>query len=295
MKPQSAQALYYETQVDGSAACWLCPHRCVIKPGQSGICRVRVNEGGSLILPYWGKISALALDPIEKKPLYHFMPGTRTFSIGYVSCNLHCPFCQNYHISQTTEYPTESYAPEALVALARQSGCPSMSHTYSEPLIHAEFVSACCARAHEAGLASILVTNGSINEAPAWDLLAHTQAVNVDLKSWNAEWYQKELGGNKDTVCAFIELAKKLDVHVEVTTLVIPGKNDSEAEIAAIARFLAEIDAAIPLHLSAYHPMYRYTVPPTPPETIYRLEKIAKQHLTHVYPGNIGIPVWLKK
>ncbi|HQK35252.1 MAG TPA: AmmeMemoRadiSam system radical SAM enzyme [Spirochaetales bacterium] len=295
MKTQSVEAQYYETQPDGTVTCVLCPRRCVIKPGQSGICRVRKNEGGVLRLPYWGKVSALALDPIEKKPLYHFMPGTRTFSIGYVSCNLHCPFCQNYHISQTTNYPVETYTPEALVALARQSGCPSMSHTYSEPLIHAEFVSACCTLAHGAGLASILVTNGCINEAPAQDILAHTQAVNVDLKSWNVEWYEKELGGNRDTVCAFIALAKRMGVHVEVTTLVIPGKNDSEAEIASIARFLADIDAAIPLHLSAYHPMYRYTIPPTPPKTIYALEKVAKQYLSSVYPGNIGIPVWFKK
>lgn len=294
MKTQPSRALYYDTHPDGSVTCTLCPHRCVIKPGKSGACKVRKNDGGMLILPYWGNVSALAIDPIEKKPLYRFMPGTRTFSIGYVSCNLHCPFCQNYHISQTIDYPVESYTPEALVALAQQSGCPSMSHTYSEPLIHAEFVSACCALAQEQGLASILVTNGCINEAPARDLLKHTQAVNVDLKSWDADWYKVELGGNRDTVCSFIELAKALGVHVEVTTLVIPGKNDSESEIASIAHFLASIDTTISLHLSAYHPMYRYTVPPTPPETIYRLEKIAKQYLTNVYPGNIGIPVWLK-
>ena len=291
----NGSALYFESHTDGSVRCTLCPHRCVIKKGQTGICRVRKNHDGVLVLPYWGKVSGIALDPIEKKPLYHFMSGTVTFSVGYVSCNFHCPFCQNYHISQTVNCPVQAFTPEALVAQAKNSGCPSMSHTYSEPLIHAEFVEACSKLAEDAGIASILVTNGCINKEPAEAILRHVQAVNVDLKSWNPEWYAHELGGDRETVCAFIELASKLNVHVEVTTLVIPGINDTEDEIDAIAGFLAGINADIPLHLSAYHPMYRYTKPPTPPATLYALEKTAKKHLNHIYLGNVGIPRWLKK
>lgn len=295
MKVNVDHAYYYEPHADGSLTCTLCPHRCTIKKGQGGICRVRKNRDGELVLPYWGKISAIALDPIEKKPLYHFMPGTVTFSVGYLSCNFHCPFCQNYHISQTVNYTARSYTPEALVAQAKQSGCPSLSHTYSEPLIHAEFVESCSVLAEQAGLATILVTNGCINREGAEAVLKHVQAVNVDLKSWNSDWYSHELGGDRDTVCAFIELACRLGVHVEVTTLVIPSINDSEDEIDAIAGFLARLNKEIPLHLSAYHPMYRYTLPPTPPLTLRSLEKTAKKHLYHVYLGNLGIPRWLKK
>ncbi len=264
MSKAVGEAAYYTVGQNGSVICRLCPHACKLQEGGTGLCRVRRNEGGIMVLPFWGQVSGTAIDPIEKKPLYHFLPHTGTFSVGYVSCNLRCPFCQNYHISQTAECGVRFYTPEALVAEALSSGCPSISHTYSEPLVHTEFVRDCCRIAREKGLASILVTNGCVSQEPARDVLVYTDAVNVDLKAWDAAWYNEELGGERDTVCAFIRTAVELGVHVEVTTLVVPGKNDSDGDIDAIASFLAGLDREIPYHLSAYRPMYKYSVPPTP-------------------------------
>lgn len=268
-------------------ACTLCHHRCVLRPGQTGLCRVRANVDGRMSLPLEGAVSAIAIDPIEKKPLYRFMPGTRTFSVGYVGCNLRCPFCQNSHISQTVEVDVVRMSPEDLVARAIRSTCPSVSHTYSEPLVHAEFVAECMERSSAAGLRSVLVTNGSAGPEAAAAVLAWCDAVNVDLKAWDADFYRHELGGDRDEVLRFIEQAVASGVHTEVTTLVIPGKNDDDDQIRAIASFLAGIDADIVLHLSAYRPMYRYSVHSTPASTIERLVLVASEFLHYVYAGNL--------
>ncbi len=281
------RARYYDKAADGAVQCTLCPHGCRLKPGQAGLCKVRLNREGTLVLPYYGCLSGIAIDPIEKKPLYHFLPGSEVFSVGFVGCNLRCPFCQNYRISQSTDASTRRYSPEDLIQQAKDSDCPSIAYTYSEPLVHPEFVRDCMILAREAGLKNVLVTNGCVNPEPAGELLELCDAANVDLKSWSGDWYEKELGGNLAAVCAFIQQAVKLSVHVEVTTLVIPGKNDGDDEIRGIARFLAGISPKIPLHLSAYRPMHKYSIPPTAKTSLVHLRGIAGVFLENVHLGNV--------
>ncbi len=268
--------------------CELCPHRCSIAPGSQGLCRVRFNEAGSLVLPFYGALSAAAIDPIEKKPLYHFKPGSTVYSVGYVGCNLRCPFCQNHHISQSTGAARERVSPKDLVAAALASGCPSLAHTYSEPLIHAEYLLDAMTQARKAGLYNVLVTNGCVLETPARELLALCDAANVDLKAWDPLWYRSELGGELETVKAFITLGFELGVRLEITTLVIPGKNDADEDIRAMAAFIADLSADIPYHLSAYHPSYRYGIEATPPSSVRRLAALARESLHYVYPGNLA-------
>lgn len=281
------RARFYKARPDGSVQCELCHHRCVLVPGSTGICRVRRNDGGALALPFYGMASGLSVDPIEKKPLYHFLPGSQTWSVGYVGCNLRCPFCQNHAISQSTGAPTERVTPEQLVDGARRTRCPSIAHTYSEPLVHAEFVIECMRAARAAGLLNVLVTNGCALAPASTEILSLCDAVNVDIKSFDESWYRHELGGDLPTVLSFVEAAFRLGVHVEATTLVIPGKNDDDRQIDGIAGFLAGLSPDIPLHLSAYRPMYRYTVPSTPKATIASAVAVARRHLRYVYPGNV--------
>lgn len=245
------------------------------------------SRGARLSLPFYGLASALAVDPIEKKPLYHFLPGSLCYSIGYVGCNLHCPFCQNYAISQSVDAPLERTTPELLVAEARAAGCRSIAHTYSEPIVHAEFVEEAMRVARAAGLASVLVTNGCAGPDAAAALLSACDAVNVDLKAWDEAFYRDELGGDLQTVLGFIRLALAYGVHVEVTTLVVPGKNDEPGQIDGIAAFLASLSPDLPLHLSAYRPMYRSTAPATPASLVRRLAELASRRLRYVYTGNI--------
>lgn len=280
---------YQEKLEDRAVRCGLCHHRCVIKPGGFGICKVRANRGGSLVLPYYGGLSAVAVDPMEKKPLYHFMPGKPVLSVGYLGCNLHCPFCQNYGISQTTLAPTENASPGDLVEMALARHCLAVAHTYSEPLVHIEFVMESMKAARSAGIKNVLVTNGQCQSGPAEDVLALCDAVNVDIKAWDPLFYKYELGGELEETLAFIRIAVDLGVHLEATTLVIPGKNDDDVQIASIAGFLADLSLAIPLHLSAYRPSWRYTIPSTPVATIQHLCEVASRSLRNVYAGNIGI------
>jgi pyruvate formate lyase activating enzyme len=281
-------ARYYQTLENGRLRCLLCPHYCLLQEGQTGRCLVRRAGADGMELPYAGGISALALDPIEKKPLYHFLPGTQTFSVGYMGCNLHCPFCQNFHISRELTVQPRYMSPVKLIAAALESGCPSISHTYSEPLVHAEYVAACLQLARQSGLRNILVTNGCVNETVALDLLPLVDAVNVDLKSWRADWYGSELGGHLASVKSFISLAYNLKVHVEVSTLIIPDRTDDPDEIVAMAKWLAGLSVDIPFHLSAYRPMYKYHLPAPQRETLQALVDLASGHLQNVYAGNLA-------
>jgi len=249
---------------------------------------VRFNREGTLVLPFYGRLSAVALDPIEKKPLYHFHPGRQILSVGFVGCSFHCPFCQNHHISHDTSYPTEYISPQNLVELCRQRGSFGVSYTYSEPIPHLEYVLDTAALARKQGLKNVLVSNGFINTEPAESLLDLMDAANIDLKSWNPEFYRKEIGGNVDEVKRFLRQACG-KIALEVTTLVIPTKNDSAEEIESIARFLASLNPNIPYHLSAYYPQYKYRIPPTPPATLHRLAEAAGKHLNYVYLGNVGM------
>ena len=279
---------YAEIREGGSIRCSLCPHGCVITEGKAGICRIRKNIGGSLQIPFYGVLSALNLDPIEKKPLFHFHPGMNILSAGFFGCNFRCPFCQNYNISQEAVSRSKGVSPAKIVQAAVDQDSFGIAYTYSEPLVHFEYIMDCAKLAHEKGLKNVIVSNGFLNLDPAAELLEHIDAANIDLKSFDHEFYRKELGGSLEPVLEFIRFAASR-THLEVTTLVIPTKNDSEEEIEAIARFLASLHPAIPLHLSCYYPTYRYTIPATPPETVLRLRKVAQRHLYFVYPGNVGL------
>ncbi|UCF98688.1 MAG: AmmeMemoRadiSam system radical SAM enzyme [Spirochaetaceae bacterium] len=279
---------FFEATETGKIQCRLCPNSCLIASGKFGVCRVRHNRDGDLELPFYGRLSAIAIDPIEKKPLYHFHPGSSILSIGFVGCSFHCPFCQNYHIAHDTSYPTEFVSPEQLVELCEQRRSFGISYTYSEPIVHLEYVLDSAALARKRGLKNVLVSNGYINPEPAEELLDFMDAANIDFKSWNPEFYRREIGGKVEEVKRFLEQAYD-KISLEVTTLVIPTKNDSPEEIESIARFLASLSADIPYHLSAYYPQHQYRIPPTPPSTLHKLAEVARKHLSHVYLGNVGV------
>jgi pyruvate formate lyase activating enzyme len=281
------EALYWESGGSGRVHCLLCPNDCRIAERTTGTCGVRGNRAGRLELPRWGAISSIAVDPIEKKPLYHFSPGSRILSVGFVGCSFRCGFCQNWHISQSTDVETRFISPEDLVDVAVREKSFAIAYTYSEPLVHFEYVLDSAKLARTAGLKNVLVTNGYLNPAPAAELLPFVDAANVDLKAWDADFYRRETGGKLEEVKRFIaEAAGK--IHLEVTTLIIPTKNDDPAQIDGIAGFIAGLDPGIPLHLSAYHPQHEYTLPPTPAATVRRLAEVARKRLRYVYTGNLG-------
>jgi pyruvate formate lyase activating enzyme len=281
------EALWYEKRRDGRMACLLCPHACLVTETHPGKCGVRHSRDGRLVLPYYGRISSLAVDPIEKKPLYHFHPGSRILSAGFVGCSFHCKFCQNWEISQTTESGTRYISPEDLVARARAADSFGIAYTYSEPLVHAEYVQDTARLARDAGLINVLVSNGYLNPGPADEILGLMDAANIDLKGFDEQFYRMETGGSLAEVQRFLTQAAGR-VHLEVTTLVIPGKNDDPAQVEGIARFVASLGKDIPLHLSAYHPDYKYSIPATSASSVHELAGIARRHLSYVYVGNLG-------
>ena len=270
--------------------CQACIHHCSLEPGQTGLCRARKNENGRIICGNYGQVTSLALDPIEKKPLRRFRPGSLILSVGSFGCNLRCPFCQNHEISMAgeTDMQTVELSPEQLASKAaelRTRGNIGVAYTYNEPLIGYEYVRDCAALVHERGMVNVLVTNGTIEEAPWRELLPLIDAANIDLKGFTPEWYRR-LDGDLETVKRTISLAAK-QCHVEVTTLLIPGENDSAEEIRELAQWLASISPEIPLHLSRFFPRYQMTDrPPTPVEQVYRLAEAAQEYLSHVYTGN---------
>jgi pyruvate formate lyase activating enzyme len=270
--------------------CGLCFRRCSLDEGQTGLCRARVNRGGTVVPVNYGRVVSLALDPIEKKPLRRFRGGSRILSVGSFGCNLRCPFCQNHEISMAGagELREEELLPEALAALAEElvpRGNIGAAYTYNEPLVGYEYVRDCAQAVRERGLVNVLVTNGTIEEAPWRALLPLIDAANVDLKGFTEGWYRR-LGGDLETVKRSIALAAER-CHVEVTTLLVPGENDGEDEIRALARWLAGISPEIPLHLSRFFPRHRMTDrPATPVETVYRLAELARESLRWVYTGN---------
>ena len=270
--------------------CELCFHHCELDEGRTGLCRARSCRDGKIVPLSYGKLTSLALDPIEKKPLRRFHPGSLILSVGSFGCNLRCPFCQNHEISMAGdgEIQTVELSPEQLAAKAAElvpQGNIGVAYTYNEPLIGYEYVRDCAALVHERGLVNVLVTNGTIEEAPWRQLLPFIDAANIDLKGFTAAWYRK-LGGDLDTVKRSIALAAER-CHVEVTTLLVPGENDSVEEIRELARWLAGMDPDIPLHLSRFFLRYRMTDrSPTPVEKVYRLADEARAYLTYVYTGN---------
>jgi len=251
------------TEKDGIVTCLLCPHNCSLSDMQRGLCAVREARGGSMHLPAYGMVTASASDPIEKKPLYHFHPGEEVWSIGFAGCNMFCPFCQNHTISRADSSIGRFKSPEKVIAETKSAGSSLLAFTYSEPTVHYEYLIETAELAGKSGLKTILVTNGNINEKP-------------------------KLGGNLETVKAFIQESVKY-CWVELTTLIVPGDNDREDDLRSMSRWIASVSESIPLHLSAYHPAYKYRVPGTDPETMMRMKAVAEEQISYVYIGNMGV------
>lgn len=272
------------------AVCEICPRRCEIEEGALGFCRARTNRNGSVVCENYARVTSIALDPIEKKPLRRFHPGSSILSVGSYGCNMNCAFCQNSDISMArADYVHwQEILPEALISRAetlRPSGNIGLAFTYNEPLIGYEYVLDCAKLAKQRGLAVVLVTNGMINSDPWQKLLPYADAANIDLKAFSREGYHK-LGGDLDTVLEAISIAAER-IHVEVTTLIVPGLNDNEETMRQEAAWLAGESRQIALHLSRFFPRYRMQgVEPTPVETLLRLSTIARGYVSNVYLGN---------
>ncbi len=293
------EAMFYERLEDERVKCDLCPHRCVIKPGKAGICGVRENRGGTLYSLVYAQAISANVDPIEKKPLFHFLPTSSAFSIATVGCNFHCNFCQNADISQIPKDKSltppgwerlgRELPPEQVVDLAERYGCASIAYTYVEPTIFFEYAYDTAKLASERGIKNIFVTNGYMTEEALRTLEPYLDAANVDLKAWSDDFYRKICGGSLQPVLDTIRLMHELGIWVEVTTLLIPGYNDDPEELKQIAEFIAEVDVDIPWHVSRFVPHYKMRdVPYTPVETIHRAVEIGyAAGLHYVYVGNV--------
>ena len=285
--PQTA--MHFSTAADGTVQCVLCPHNCAIPDQCKGLCRVRENREGTLYSLNYGQITARALDPIEKKPLYHYYPGTSVFSMGTFGCNFHCQFCQNWHISQGTP-PTEYFTPEEAVSEALfyrdTHNCVGIAYTYSEPIVWYEYVLATAKLAHQAGLKNILVTNGYIQERPLLELLPWIDGINIDLKAFTESFYDDLCNGSLEPVKQSV-LRVFGECHLELTVLLIPGKNDGPEELEQLTEWIAAISPTIPVHFSRYFPHYKLNLPPTPVASLERAQRIAQRRLKYVYIGNV--------
>lgn len=282
-------AMFFDKIEDSKVHCRLCPHDCVIKPGAVGVCRVRKNIDGNLYSLNYARIASISHDPIEKKPLNRFHPGSHILSAGTFGCNLKCPFCQNWSIAHK-DAETVEVSPAALVdkaLLTVKNGNIGIAYTYNEPSIWYEYVYEASILAREKGLANVLVTNGFISRDPLEQLLPYIDAMNIDVKAYTETFYNEICRGSLNNVKETVEAAAGR-CHVEVTTLVIPGLNDSVEEIGELASWLASISREIPLHLSRFFPNYKMTdIPPTPVDTLTRAREKAMGHLKYVYLGNV--------
>lgn len=281
------EALHYEKLRDGNVRCRLCPIECLISDGKKGACGVRANRSGILYSEVYGKMTSMALDPIEKKPLYHYHPGKHILSVGAKGCNLHCDFCQNWQISQDLSSPTQDVTSGYIIAQAKRCGSFGIAYTYNEPFVWYEFVLDTAKLAKKSGLENVLVTNGFVNMKPLEEILPYIDAMNIDLKAFNEDFYIKVCGGRLGNVLEMIKRSAR-SCHVELTTLVIPGFNDSQEDIRREAEWIRDnVGADTPLHLSRYFPCYKMKVPPTPVETLERAGEIAGRSLRYVYLGNV--------
>lgn len=282
------EAMFWQAR-GNKVVCSLCPHNCKIAEGEKGVCRVRQNIGRKLFTINYGKISAIALDPIEKKPLNNFFPGTRILSVGTFGCNFKCSFCQNWSIAH--ENPNiYNVQPEQLAEKAidaKRQGNIGIAFTYNEPSIWFEFVYETAKLAKQKGLKNILVTNGYINQKPLEELLPYIDAMNIDVKAFNKYFYSKICKGRFEDVKRTVEISAE-SCHVEITMLVIPELNDSIEEAEELVMWLSKINPEIPLHISRFFPNYNMkNVKPTPISTIQEIKKVAEKHLKYVYLGNV--------
>jgi len=281
------EALYYEKLDNKKIHCRLCPYECRIAPGGRGACGVRINKDGILYTSVYGRTTGLSLDPIEKKPLYHYHPGEKILSLGTRGCNLHCEFCQNWHISQEVDAPTEDITSEEVVARAKGLHSFGIAYTYNEPFIWYEFVLDTAKLARAANFKNVLVTNGFVNIDPLENMLPYIDAMNIDLKAFDEDFYVKVCKGRLKPVLDVIKISFRR-CHIELTNLIIPTLNDSDEMIRKMVDWIYKnLGPDIPLHLSRYFPCYRMTLPPTPLDTLKKAEKIAKEKLKYVYVGNI--------
>ncbi len=286
------EAMFYNKLEGGKVKCNLCNHQCVISTGKRGICHVRENRGGILYSLVYGKVVANSIDPIEKKPLFHFYPGSTAYSIATAGCNFRCLHCQNWNISQVEngEIFGKEIPPEKIVDDAINSGCKSIAYTYTEPTIFYEYAYDIAKLAHKKGLKNIFVTNGYISKDALEEFSPYLDGVNIDLKGMSKSFYKHVCGAKLQPVLDNIKLHYDLGIWVEVTTLIIPGYNDGSDELKKIAEFIRNIDINIPWHVTAFRPTYKLTdAPSTPVETLRKAAEIGKKAgLKYVYQGNIG-------
>jgi len=286
------EALEYEKLDGGAVHCLLCPRGCTVRPGQRGYCRVRENQGGTYKTLVYGRVCTAHVDPIEKKPLFHFLPGTTAFSIATAGCNVACQFCQNWEISQARpeDLPSQDVPPAKLVEAARRSGSPTVAFTYSEPTIFYEYELDAAQECKKAGLHSVTITNGFIRPEPMKRICEPLSAVKVDMKGFDEDFYRKYVNGELKPVLATIELVKKLGKHLELVTLLIPGLNDSEDLVKAQSQWVVKnLGPDVPVHFTRFHPAYKMTnLPQTPERTIMRAREIAVAEGVHyAYTGNL--------
>lgn len=287
------EAQFYIKLENQILRCELCPWNCVLKPGQTGVCKVRSNENGKLVTHVFNKVAALGIDPIEKKPLYHFYPGKNILSVGEVGCNLHCSFCQNHRISQCFASDFKGFyelnTKQIVEKATHTDKNIGVAYTYNEPFIFYEFMFETAQLAHENGLKNVMVSNGYVNPEPLKKLLTFIDAFNIDLKAFTDEFYLKQTKGKLEPVLETLQIIAKSKSHLEITNLVIPGLNDDETEFGKMVKWIAEnLGNEIPLHLSRYFPQYKMDLPATSIEKLESLFVLAKQHLQYVYLGNVN-------
>jgi pyruvate formate lyase activating enzyme len=288
------EAMLYE-KIEGKdrVHCFLCNHQCRISDSKFGVCRVRQNRGGMLYTHVYGETIAANIDPIEKKPLYHFLPGSSSFSIATKGCNFQCGFCQNWQISQTSkdggDLAGRPFAPADIVQRAKGEGCQSIAYTYTEPTIYFEYAYDTAELAHREGIYNVFVTNGYMTAEAIKNIQPYLDGANVDLKSFQDEFYRKTCNGKLQPVLDTIRLMRELDIWVEVTTLVVPGQNDDPAELKDIAEFIADVDPDIPWHISRFHPDYKVRDGgATPVKTLQKAKSLGREAgLKYIYVGNV--------
>jgi len=285
------EAVFYQKLEENKVKCNLCHHKCTISPGKRGICQVRENRDGILYSLVYGKLIASHVDPIEKKPLFHFYPGSTAYSIATMGCNFHCLHCQNWEISQVkNEIAGKETTPENIIKDALSLRCQSIAYTYTEPTIFFEYAYDTAKIAHKKRLKNIFVTNGYISEDALKDISPYLDAANIDLKSMNNKFYKNVCGANLQPVLDTIQLYHKLGIWIEITTLIIPGYNDNRKDLKRTAEFIGNIDTNIPWHVTRFYPTYKFNnIPPTPIQTIRETVEIGKKAgLKYVYQGNLN-------
>lgn len=284
---------YQSTLKDNKAQCLICPRKCILGESQRGFCHVRQNIGGEIILTSYGYNTGLAIDPIEKKPLYHFYPGSKTLSFGTLGCNMGCMFCQNWHISKSKKNPENllKISPEQIALLAKKENCKSVAFTYNDPVIFFEYAIDTAKECHKLGIKTIAVTAGYINPGPRAEFFEHMDATNIDLKAFNNEFYKKLCLADIEPILDTIKYVKnETNCHLELTTLLIEGYNSSEKEITEECDWIVKnLGEDVPLHFSAFFPAWKLqNVPPTNPETLFKAYEIAKKAgIRYIYTGNI--------